>query len=219
MHMHLEVLMPPTDNVEEALAKIMAPFDESGTDEDGNPNRHSFWDWYQIGGRWGGAKIKAKLGKERLDAFNKALNERKVTVSGLQCGKQTLQPASQIEMVDALWRDMFPDSGLSVCPLFDHAPKVIDGDICKLSEVPEGLTAQRVIIAGPSWDDDKIFSAKYMISEDIWNGVMHVKTQWDCQFKTALDTHAENVKGHRDDYREKHTPKDDWLVVTVDYHS
>jgi hypothetical protein len=219
MHMHLEVLMPPTDNVESALAKIMAPFDEGGTDEGGNPNQHGFWDWYQIGGRWGGAKIEANLGKERLADFNKALIERKVTVSGLQFGKQTLQPASQVGMVDALWREMFPDSGLSVCPLFDHAPKVIDGDICKLSEVPDGLTAERVIIAGPSWKDDGTFSAEYMISEDIWNGVMHVKTQWDGQFKTAIDAFAENIKSYRDDYREKRTPKDDWLVVTVDYHS
>lgn len=219
MHMHLEVLMPPTDNVEEALAKIMAPFDEGGSDEEGNPNTHGFWDWYQIGGRWGGAKIEARLGRDRLDAFHKALTERNVTVSGLQWGKQTLQPASQIEMVDALWSDMFPDSGLSVCPMFDHAPKVIDGDICRLSDVPEGLTAERVIIAGPSWNDDGSFSAYYMISDDIWNGVMHVKTQWDGKLRTALEAHSEKIKGYQDEYREKRTPKDDWLVVTVDYHS
>lgn len=218
MHMHLEVLMPPTDNVEEALAKIMAPFDENGSDE-GSANTHSFWDWYRIGGRWGGAKIKAKLGKERLGAFHDALKERQVTVSGLQWGKQTLQPASQIEMVDALWREMFPDSGLTVCPLFDHAPKVIDGDICRLSELPEGMTAGRFIIACPSWNDDGTFSADYMISDDIWNGVMHVKTQWDGELKTALNAFSKKIEGYKDDYREKRTPKDDWLVVTVDYHS
>jgi hypothetical protein len=219
MHMHLEVVMPPTDNVEKSLSEIMAPFDEGGIDEDGNPNQHTFWDWYQIGGRWGGAKIEAKLGKDRLAAFNKELIERKVTVSGLQFGKQTLQPASQIEMVDALWREMFPDSGINGCPLFDHAPKEVAGDICQLSEVPDGLTAERVIIAGPGWKDDGTFRAEYMISDDIWNGVMHVKTQWDGHFKTALDAYPEKIKGYRDDYREKHTPKDDWIVVTVDYHS
>lgn len=219
MHMHLEVLMPPTDNVEGALAKIMAPFNENGADEEGNTNTHGFWDWYRIGGRWGGKKIEAKIGKDRLDAFYRALAERKVTVSGLQFGKQTLRPASQIEAVDALWREMFPDSGLSVCPVFDHAPVVVDGDICKLSEVPEGLTAERVIIAGPSWNDKDTFSADYMISEDIWNGVMRVKTQWDGQFKTALDAFSKKIEGYKEDYREKHTPKDDWVVVTVDYHS
>ena len=58
-----------------------------------------------------------------------------------------------------------------------------------------------------------------MISDDIWNGVMHVKTQWDGKLKTALDAHSEKIKRYRDEYREKRTPKDDWLVVTVDYHS
>lgn len=219
MHMHLEVLMPPTDNIEEALEKIMQPFDESGSDEDGNQNQHTFWDWYQVGGRWAGAKMEAKLGKDRLASFNKALTEREVTVSGIQFGKQTLQPASQIEMVDALWREMFPDSNLTVCPLFDHAPKVIEGDVCQLSEVPDGLTAERIIIAGPEFNDGTKFRAEYMISDEIWNGVMHVKTQWDGQFKTAINAFKEKIKGYRDDYREKRIPKDDWIVVTVDYHS
>lgn len=47
MHFHLEVIMPPTTNVEGALEKIMAQFDENNEDAS-----HAFWDWYVIGGRF-----------------------------------------------------------------------------------------------------------------------------------------------------------------------
>ena len=219
MHAHLEIVMPPTDDVEGSVNEIMAPFDENGEDEDGNPNDHAFWDWFVIGGRWSGAKLEAKLGKDRVDAFRKALSDRKVTVSGLRCGKQSLQPASQIELVDALWAEMFPDSGLSVCPLFNHSPKTVAGDVCNLSEVPDELKAERVIVAGPSFDDGGALRVEYMTSDSIWNGVIHVDTAWDGCLKSAISEATKRVANYRDEYRERVTPKGDWLVITVDYHS
>src|SRR6185312_2392586 len=103
MHYQLEIIMPPVADVKTAVAQILEPFDEQGEDEDGNPNAHGFWDWYVIGGRWAGAKLEAMFGPERLKAFRAELAERNVTISGVRFGKQELQPADQIPMVDALW--------------------------------------------------------------------------------------------------------------------
>lgn len=223
MHYHLEVILPPVPNVEEALNQILAPFNEH-EDEDGNRNSHTFWDWYVIGGRWAGAKLEATLDPEKKDAFFAELSRREVTVSGLQAGKQKLQPESQIPMVDALWNEYFPDSPLKVCPFFNHFNDQYhnsDGfpDIMRLKDTPKELTASHVIIAGPSWKDDGTLEAKYMLQASIWNGVTHVDAKWDGKVQTAIDEHKEQLKNTKPEYAAKHVPQDDWLVVTVDYHS
>ncbi|GAF91717.1 unnamed protein product, partial [marine sediment metagenome] len=98
MHYHCEIILPPTDAVESAIAEIMAPFDENNEDEE--TRSPSFWDWYQIGGRWSGSKLTDHFDKDKLKNFHAELENRKVTVSGFQCGKQDISPASQIPMVD-----------------------------------------------------------------------------------------------------------------------
>ncbi|QEH36554.1 hypothetical protein OJF2_51380 [Aquisphaera giovannonii] len=224
MHYHLEVILPPVPNVEEALKQILEPFNEQGEDEDGNRNSHAFWDWYVIGGRWAGAKLEATLDQEKLEAFNDELQKRKVTVSGVRAGKPKLQPDSQIPMVDALWNEYFPDSPLKVCPFFAHFNDQYqnsDGfpDIMPLKDVPKELTASHVIIAGPGWKDDGSLEAKYMLQASIWNGVTFVDAKWDGKVQTAIDEHKERLRNAKPEYAAKHVPQDDWLVVTVDYHS
>lgn len=214
MHYHCEIIMPPTDDVEKQLERILAPFSENDGDSSG-----AFWDWYQIGGRWSGDKAKAHLDSARVDEFVKELNRRNVTVSGIQFGKQELSPATQIPMVDALWREWFPDSGIEQCPLFRHAGERLVGDVCKFSEVPKGLTCERVIIAGPEYDDDETFKAEWMAQETFWNGLTHVRTDWDMTFAQAVERYHERIASYRDEWRAKHTITPDWLVVTIDYHS
>lgn len=216
MHYHAEIIMPPTNNVEAAVESIMAPFDENNNDE--NSSSHRFWDWYEIGGRWSGHKAQTKLGAARIDAFMEKLRSMSITVSGIQFGKQELQPASQIDTVDALWRAEFPESGIDKCPLFKHSGSLIFGDVCKLSEIPENLTAVRVIIARP---EDKFGPARaeYMMQEDFWNGCTHVRSTWDMRVSTALDDYKSRIKQYTDEYREKISPRCDWLCVTIDYHS
>lgn len=218
MHYHAEIIMPPTDDVEAAIEKILAPFSENAEDDVRN---HPFWDWYQIGGRYSGSKLEATVSQEQKDAFMAALKERKVTVSDLQCGKQELSPASQIPMVDALWREMCPGAG-DVCPIFQHSGREMNGDVCKVSEIPEGLTAYTVIIAGPSYGDGKFdgpAEAKYLAHKSIWNGVTHQDTEFKGNVAEALAGHAKRAENYRDDYRQIMTVQPDWLCVTVDYHS
>ena len=221
MHIHLEVIMPPTDNVEATVAQILAPFDENPPkedDEDYVDTSNSFWDYWLIGGRWSGKKIKAKLGQDRIEAFSNLLSEKKVTVSSLRAGKPTLQPASQIPAIDALWREHFPDSPVKECLLFDHY-KGNTGDVMRLDELPAEFEAGHVIIAGPSYRDDGSLEATYMIQDEAWNGVTHVKADWDGKVSSAIEKHLKHIESYKPEYIAKQTPKPDWLVVTVDYHS
>ena len=52
MHYSLEIILPamPIEHVEKAVAELMAPFDENN--DSPNASSRSFWDWYQIGGRF-----------------------------------------------------------------------------------------------------------------------------------------------------------------------
>jgi hypothetical protein len=224
MHYQLEIIMPPVADVKSAVAQILEPFDEQGKDEEGFENRHGFWDFYVIGGRWAGAKLEAMFDPERLKRFTAELITRGVTISGVQFGKQELSPADQIPMVDALWCEFFPESPIKICPLFQHYNdryKHSDGfpDVMRLGDVPKSLKASRVIVAGPTWNDAERMEAQYMIQDSVWNGVTHVDCQWDGLVTSAVAQAVDRLKHYTDAYVARNTPGDDWLVVTVDYHS
>jgi len=215
MHYHLELVMPPAGDIKAAVSRIMSPFYEGNESEDASG--HPFFDYWVIGGRYSGSKIEARIGTEKLDAFNAELKRRKITVSGIVFGKEELSPSSQIAEVDALWCEMFPESGITVAPMFRHA-KDLPLDICKLTDVPSGLLAYRVIIAAPTYDGKGI-EAVSMFSQDLWNGCNYEKTTWDAKFSTALSMHIERSQNYADGHKELVTPTPDWLAITIDYHS
>lgn len=223
MHYHCEILMPPTDNVESAIEAVLEKFSESN-EEASQP----FWDWYQIGGRWSGHHITSKFDREKLAEFHEWLQAEKVTVSGVVAGKQELQPASQAKKVDKKWNEMFPSEKWVPCPLFSNAGPRFDDDICKLSEMAPALACHRFILAGPSFRNipdekdgkwDGPLKAAYMLSDEVWNGVIHMKVQWDGKVSSAIKEAAEHFKNYNPEYTAIITPSPDWLIVTVDYHS
>lgn len=225
MHYHMEIIMPPTDDVEAAVTEILKPFSEQREEEDEDHSGRGFWDWWVIGGRFAGRKFQATLDADKLDAFYKELTSRNVTVAGLTAGKQELAPASQIPMVDALWSEYFPQAAGKPCPLFNHSndqyknDSLIDGDVCRLSDAPSDFKdISRVIFASPNYKGEGL-EATFMLAEDIWNGVNHEKTAWDGTLSDALTKFKSNRSGYTDEYLARVTPTDDWLVVTVDYHS
>jgi hypothetical protein len=210
MHCHLEVIMPPTQDIESALNRILEPFSENN-----ERAQHSFWDWWEIGGRYSGSKAEAAFPKEKLDEFNAWMQAEGVTVSSVRCGKQELMPASQIPKIDAKWREMFGGNG--PCTLFKHSNNdgtVLAGDICDLKNAID-VSCYRVIIAGPSYD--RKIEASFMIAQSEWNGVNHFDTTWDGKIRSAIGMLGS--KDRSDEWKESHIPKDDWLAVTVDYHS
>lgn len=217
MHYQLEIIMPPTGEIEAAISEILAPFDENLDRGDENANGYPFWDWWQLGGRWSGNKLLDILGRDRIDEFHAILNENHVTVSSLQFGKPTLNPVSQVSLVDRLWRDHFADAPTLECPLFDHVKQAV-GDVMRLANTPARVSCSHVIIAGPGWKAGTL-QAQTMLTQDIWNGVSIQPTRWDGTLGAALEVHAKSIESTREDLRVARTPQPDWLVVTVDYHS
>lgn len=51
MHYHLEIVMPPTEDVQTAVSQILEPFSRHRQD-----SSSPFWDWWEIGGRFADAK-------------------------------------------------------------------------------------------------------------------------------------------------------------------
>lgn len=222
MHHHCEIIMPRTKDIGGSLATILKPFDENTEDQSGS----EFWDFYVVGGRFAGTKETCGYAQEKMDEFDKALTEKKITVSGIQCGKQTLEPASQIPMVDEIWNEFFPTENGEIvpCPLFSHSNNQYDSsdliscDICLVEEIPEKLKASRVIFAGPRYDSDEL-EATFMICDTQWNGVNHMPINWDGKVKSAIEMMEKNSKGYTDKYQERFLPKPNWICVTIDYHS
>jgi hypothetical protein len=216
MHHHLEIILPPVDDVEKLITEVMAPFDENNEDA-----YHAFWDWYVIGGRWAGEHLRASVDPEKLSQFYKDLEDRKITVSGIVCGKKTLKPEDQIPTVDALWRQYFPDSELNTCPLFSHFNDQYKDnclDVDPLGQINIQMTASRVIIAGPNYNDSS-YEAKFMVEVESWNGCNYIDTTWDGKIEGALALYSEYTKRWNDEHRAKNTPTKDWYIATIDYHS
>ena len=221
MHYHLEVIMPPTSDISAALEEILNPFDENNKE-----SRNQFWDWYVIGGRWAGEKESCRYDAEKLEKFYAKCQEANVTVSGVVCGKQKLAPETQIPMVDKMWDALFPteDGTIVACPIFSHSNNQYDSndllacDVCLVEEIPENLTASRVIVASANYDESRL-EAKFMTSDSIWNGVNHEDTAWDGKVKSVFGMYKERLEMYKEEYVENHTPKPNWICVTVDYHS
>lgn len=232
MHYHLEVVMPPTDDVHGALEEILAPFDENKQGDEDGASGHAFWDYWVIGGRWAGAKAEARIGKDNIAAFYEWCREADIKVLGLTMGKQTVATTEMREAVDAKWREMFPGT-FDTCPLFDHANNQLglggrsdlDGDVCRFADVPASLSCAHIIFAGPSYNaahKDAVWTgpprATFMLSQTAWNGVTHMPVAWDGIFSSALAMFRDKHSGYKPEYAAKITPTDDWIVVTVDYH-
>ena len=224
MHFIAEIVMPPVADVEKAVGQVLAQFDEN-TNE-----RNGFWDWWVIGGRMAGGKTIASLDKDKIAAFNKELSERKVTVSGIQWGKQELSPAYQIPMVDGLWGEFFPELAGTPCPMFLHSNdnrSPLPQDICAVSQVPPAYEFERIIVAMPGMMHDDEYNelgegmvAQWMLQTSFWNGLTHVDAKWDGTWAQALAMHTDYVNHfYKEEFRASKMIQPNWISVTVDYHS
>lgn len=227
MHHHLEIVMPPSSNINKAIEEIMLPFSENLSDEERIDYGHNdFWDWYVIGGRWGGTKQSCRYDNHKLEKFHEELQNKKITVSSIRCGKQELMPASQIPVVDKLWNSFFPteDGTITPCPLFAHSNNQYDSndliscDICTFEEIPERLACSRVIFASHNHSGEG-FEAVMMLSDSIWNGVNFENTAWSGKVKDAVGVYIKYIERFSEEHKAKVTPQSNWICITVDYHS
>lgn len=224
MHFKCEIIMPPTDDIEAAVATVLEPFSETGEE-----SRHAFYDWYVIGGRFAGSKMQASIAPNKLKQFYDWLKAEGCTVSGVQVGKHELQPRSQIPKVDSKWSEMFPEHA-GPCPLFAHSSDqyaksgTLPGDICTVEQIPEGLTAVRVIICKPGFQPEADswtgpVEAAFMLADDVWNGCNFMEVAWDRKVTTALEKYKEKLADYTPAARKALMPRPDWICVTVDCHN
>lgn len=224
MHHNLTLILPPMelDRVEAAVAAILKPFDENHSDPeyyggDGR-NKHAFWDWYVIGGRYSTRLIQSKLDPQKLEEFSKQVEAMKVRVSPVVVGNEKLVEQADADAIDNLWNTMFPESGLTKCPFFEHGlsqyHNTIDRDTMPLGEVPVSYKSYGVMIANRAGTE-----AEFLVQHSQYNGVCYIDTAWDQTLGDALRLYADKIQHYKDEWRAANTPTNDWLVVTVDYHN
>lgn len=226
MHTKCEIIIPPNSDIKSSVETVLKPYDENNEpDEDGYKSPHEFWDFWVIGGRFSGDKFIQLLDQSKVSEFYEWMNSEGVTVSGLQCGKQEINPPDQISKVDEKWNSIFGTTG--ACPIFKHSNDQYDsddnlnGDAMNLVDC-KPVTCGRVIFTGPSFDGGTLngpLETTFMLADRVWNGANHMPVKWDGTIGDALSQFSQRLENMSEEYRSVASPKDDWLVVTVDYHS
>ena len=196
MHYCMELIIKPTDNIEDAVREALNEYQEDPWDDwaenNNDNNKPKIYDYYSIGGRFDCSKLLDSIGEENISLFTKRLQEENITVSGAVFGKYTLQPASQIDKVNKIWNELFPNSPIKECPLFSNIDNKY-GLIQRVKDIYEGTTAYYFLFCYDGFER--------LISED--------NKEFDRTFGSAMDI-IEKENGLK--------PKDDYLVITVDLH-
>ena len=247
MHELVEVVIPPVvgelgdekewyPTVEGALEDTLKKLCTSVKPKKRHPG--AFWDWYVIGGRFAGSKLRKKVildvGQEAFDRMWDKLDERGPMCSGVVAGKQSIVKPEDQEFADNLWRELSGRDEPN--PYFEHsnnqyAPGLagtLPMDICRLSEVPENHTCRRVVFAtqrqkyvedrepgGRFVAQDRI-KPFFMLSAEIWNGFTFEETAWDKTFKSALELYRKQGECINQEFCPQ--ARDDWWVISVDAH-
>jgi len=190
MHYHAEIWVPEGQNIGEAVAAAMAPFDENVDYETG------FWDWYQIGGRYTG-RHDAEYDPEsdpanieeckqcggtgfRSDNLGKDARKANPTYTCNGCGTRD---------ENGVWGHGPHGPGKSVKSPTSWAR--YDGDVMPVEKLEDGLTCYTLIVGDTVFHQEK------------WTGEAWEKTGFDGAVLPKL----------------KELGIADGVLVTVDYHS
>jgi hypothetical protein len=92
MHYHLEAWIENNKNVKKQIEKIM-------------DNDTSFWDWYEVGGRWSGDYTEWSLDKEKLKKFFKEFDKQELGWEN----NTDKKPAIQRKKSYILFKKYFPE--------------------------------------------------------------------------------------------------------------
>lgn len=159
MHYHAEVWIPQDGDIKEVEKQVsvaMSPYNEERVEE--KDSVRTFWDWYQIGGRWTGSK----------DKYNPEHDSNNIITCRFchGTGKRT---------------DMEGQNGCNVCHGTGKELKwptewaIHHGDIIHVSDCPEELNCHTLLLAETE-----------PIMIDKWNGLDIVKTDFDGNVKKEL---------------------------------
>ena len=114
--------------------------------------------------------------------------------------------------IDSCFRPAYGDGNLAV-GIHSGMGK---GDA--VAEIPAELECATFIVVGPA--DKEGLEICHMLRDSIWNGVTWQDTQFDGNVMRAIDDWADKLKRvYSEKYAETHAIRDDWLCITLDYHS
>lgn len=236
-HYHLEMILPPVADVEKSVAQILKPFDESEEDEDGY-SKYAFWDWYVIGGRWSADHVLSAISEKRMEAFQ--ADVPKYTVSGVMTAggyyEKPAGPDNPPDIVDRLvkvWKQHFPEFA-DLCPFWGLTDQYNKqghvADICRVDQLSDAQSCARLMIVTTFEGELRL---EKMLQTDFWNGVSWCESGWDGSVLQVIKAHNEDIRQRRDrikdaperalDWWQKYGQhmivRDDYLAVTIDYHT
>ena len=217
---HLEVVIPPTDDVETAVADAMATFhvtNDRCTDR--------FWESYVIGGRWSSVKLESMLEASRFQSFMDDLDRYPVEADVSPGELPKIVRPRDRRKVDRVWRKWFPTLSVDVCPYFQHFQARYSGravwpNVVKVGELGPVLRASRTLIVVPTSIGDLNATGPVVFALFIAGVTGGRDAPWDGDVNRAIREHGEMCRASDGAGKfDLVAPVDDWLVVTVDYSS
>lgn len=185
--MKLEIILPSTTDLLGDIGKILSPFYDGGDNE----KAYVFYDTCGLCA-YRPEKLTFMFGENRVIDFQRALGDIGVHLKDrddlypILDGNLVLPSSFEIPSVQEIWRNHFPEFS-DFCPLF-----LRDGiwslcpDALPLESVPKHFSVARVIIAGKE-DEGASPEPVFMIAQHNYNGVSHIKANWDGTVRGATD--------------------------------
>lgn len=228
MHSHLELIIPPVEDIPSFVDKLLDPFYLDAawgwriSDEGLPPEREdAFLDGFKIGGRFFQSKLLGNVDRHRLAHFIVQLDKLELpfTVKKFKnIDMDCLTNERDKEVADSLWKEFFPNSLIKKCPFFDYShPYYTEKDysgfppgvVLRLDQISDGMRAARVMIANPINVKSPISQKEYFIHTCSGEhpSALPESKYWDGTILSALK------------FCDYIIPQPDWLVITIDYHS
>lgn len=213
MHYHAEVWVPKVEWAVDLVGRLMELYSENNED-----SRHSFWDWYVIGGRWSGEHTQWVLKKRYPEQYEKFWKEFEKNELGWV--SKTKSEASQKARAVELFKKTFPKwKGPLIVGRDIYHKEGMSDDIMEATKIEWDLfSCATMILPIDSSDCQEDFKKEAetdpyhlgrrigprhnLYLSEIWNGSVFQKTAED--FKKIIVDRGFDKWGY-------------W--VTVDYHS
>lgn len=172
MHFLATVLVPSDAPItEDAVAAVLAPYEERWEGGDDEAIKHGFWDWWVIGGRWTGAWAPG------YDPTTDPANREECFLCH-GTGKRD-------DELGRVTRERNPDYGCNGCESTGQRLKAASQwRACALDQRP----AAEVVVLDPTFT---LVTPDGVWHRQTWNGTRHVEdVDWPATYRRELAKHA-----------------------------
>ena len=218
MHSHTELITPlPNQEYSEILhiAEICL-----GAYSYENNSIHAFYDWYQVGGRFKYRKLVQNQSEEEIKEFTSAAKDIDNNFSDIT-NIINERDKKQINKLKQIWKKTFPDKDEN-CPFINKLSRKHDETECyvdhfpyltALGETPKNLDLGTILFTTPDRCISFIFPDQLkLIFDKPIDSVPHT-------IKHALLYYEKVIDRLWPGQKERLTPNDEWIALTIDYHN